>query len=854
MKTRLWVLACVVLAVPHLLQAAPPGNGATLPQYALARFGSGRVRDLPQGLASLSGAVGGLAFSPDGKVLVSGNSSNGLIRFWDAATGKETPWLHSVGYGVDAIAFSPDGKLLAAAGEGQLVFWEIDTGVARRFDIGKPSWHFVIAFSADSKLLAVGSDNGKQGIALWDVQKRKEKEPLAAARASGVAGLAFSPDGKTLAAYPLFEEHLRGTGEVWLRQVEDGEVLRRFGGGKESLFDGGGGPVLTFAPDGKRLVSIGGERGVALRVWDPTTGKEIDSIRDKARRVGAVTFAANGKVLAWLDDASQVHLWDPATSRELFVLKAPGKDVSALALSPDGKMLALGGSKGAVWTTSIATILDGTAPKKDAKGDAWPWSNLSGKDKAIERDALMGVRAAFFLPEGRILTAGDDGFFRIWDSSGSKMLDWFGEKNVDLLAVAMTPDGKLLASARAGDRPRLWDVSRGRPEPTLDGKNDPIDSLALSADGKWLAASGTDGKLRIWNTQTGALQVVGRDRLPRIDLLSFSLDGETLALGCADGVVRLWDVQKETVAWKLGKTDTRIRALAVSPDGRFVAWGSAPGNVQVCETATGKQVSRVRPETSSIYALCFSPDGRHLATGEANNTVRVLELASGSTLLRLEGHQGEATAFAFAPDGRALLSVGSDHQALLWDLTAPATVPQSSDLDLSDLIDLYNDLKSSDAERAYRATWTLADHPKESVPLLNHRLHLATPLAAGRLTRLVADLGDTEYLVQQKAAAELEEMGPAVVPFLRKTLAETSDLPVRSRLEEVLANVQTRTIDRRRLLIERALGVLERAATPQAREVLAKLAEGDPESWLTQEARAGSRRLAEHAKPKQKDR
>jgi len=155
------------------------------------------------------------------------------------------------------------------------------------------------------------------------------------------------------------------------------------------------------------------------------------------------------------------------------------------------------------------------------------------------------------------------------------------------------------------------------------------------------------------------------------------------------------------------------------------------------------------------------------------------------------------------------------------------------------------DLAGGDAARAYRTLRRLGSAPAEAVSLF--RKHLC-PVAADerRLTRLVADLDRSRFVVRERAARELEGLGSAAEPALRKVLTGKPSLEVRNRIEKVLEQ-QTRqrsspTPDRLRQM--RALEALELAGDGAARRLLKELAGGMPGVWLTEEARAALGRLA----------
>ena len=110
------------------------------------------------------------------------------------------------------------------------------------------------------------------------------------------------------------------------------------------------------------------------------------------------------------------------------------------------------------------------------------------------------------------------------------------------------------------------------------------------------------------------------------------------------------------------------------------------------------------------------------------------------------------------------------------------------------------------------------------------------------MDHLLADLDSDRFAVRQAAESELEKMGLLIEPVLRKALESKPSLEVRQRIEKTLAKLASE-----RLRIVRALEAIERTNTPEARRLLEALSEGAPRAWLTEEARAICKRMAEHS-------
>lgn len=173
----------------------------------------------------------------------------------------------------------------------------------------------------------------------------------------------------------------------------------------------------------------------------------------------------------------------------------------------------------------------------------------------------------------------------------------------------------------------------------------------------------------------------------------------------------------------------------------------------------------------------------------------------------------------------------------MWDATASTSAgkPTAKQLQVA-----WNDLASDDAAKAYRAIWLLARNPKKSVPLLREHLPPARALDAEmrkQIERWLTDLDSDQDAVRQQANAELEKRVVMTEPMLRKALTNRPSLDQRKRIERVLDR-----LEHERVTLGRALEALEHAHTPESRQLLETLAAGEPEVWLTREAKAALQR------------
>jgi hypothetical protein len=193
-----------------------------------------------------------------------------------------------------------------------------------------------------------------------------------------------------------------------------------------------------------------------------------------------------------------------------------------------------------------------------------------------------------------------------------------------------------------------------------------------------------------------------------------------------------------------------------------------------------------------------------------------------------------------------LASGSKDTTALIWEVAglleeAPRLVSPQAD----DLKDLRNNLAHANAAKAYQASWALVSARSDAVQFIQKLLR-PVPSVDVRLARLIADLDNDSFQVRSKAVQELEGLGELAYPALQKVLEGKPSLEVRKRVEQILEKPEPPS-SAEQLQALRAVEVLERIGTAEAREVLNSFANGASGARLTQEAKRSLERMAKRS-------
>jgi WD40 repeat protein len=460
------------------------------------------------------------------------------------------------------------------------------------------------------------------------------------------------------------------------------------------------------------------------------------------------------------------------------------------------------------------------------------------------------VHCVALSPDGKLLAScAGDKRVHLKDLASGKEVGPFPALKAEVLALAFAPDGKTLVSGDADKAIRFWQLDPVKQLQHAELKDGTVESVAFSPDGALVATGGSDRIIRLWEAGNAKeiRTLKGHDGI--VTAVAFSPNGKMLVSGSKDRSVRLWDVESGKEISRYREHRGWVFAVAFAPDGQSVASAGRDQTIVLWDVFAERPLLRLQDFDGSFFSIAFSPNGRVLAAGSKDHKLHFWDLATAKPLPSAEGHKDNVLALAFSNDGKILASGGEDGVALIWDASSLLqTEKTAGDLTVKELGRLWTQLAGDDETAAFAALQASIAHPKEAVEFFGTRVSKLLALDEPRLAKLVGDLDSDEFAVREKATEELTSGNELVEKALRKVLKEkTLSLEAKRRLEQIIDTMVNRPAGDARRRRQAGLDVLERIGTPEAKKALNSFAEGPAEAELTREAKTALARLAKRA-------
>lgn len=474
--------------------------------------------------------------------------------------------------------------------------------------------------------------------------------------------VAYAPDGKMLITLAITRNNKSHTAEVAFRDSFTAEVAFRDAQTWQTLSSQ---QYNSYSPTGKIAVSRNTDKVVvgsdSIRVFSFSDYKEHLQISG-VELLRSVAISPSGKIIAAGSYKGKIQLFDAATGKEMRTLIGHRQQINTVAFSPDEQIL-LSGS----WDETVRL-----------------WDVGTGNEiRAINQRKLP--LAATFTADGNAIIVASIQELKVWEAATGREIATRSITTGGLLALSQ--DGKTLATAGSQNVIRLWDTQLLQEKAAIKGHGNIIQSLAFSPDGKYLASGSRDQTTRIWNLNNNTEEVITlTDTETQSNIMNalFTPNGQKIiSTSPGDLVASIWD---NTSGRKLldlrGHTKPATAnagsgafVVAVSSDSRLIATGGPDNLVKIWESETGREIRTISNfSATSVYgtaspalSLAFSPDNNLLVIGCVGEA-RIYDLAQGRETVRLN-LPGYVNELSFFSDGNILVTAGDEGTMRFWNPT-----------------------------------------------------------------------------------------------------------------------------------------------------------------------------------------
>lgn len=320
--------------------------------------------------------------------------------------------------------------------------------------------------------------------------------------------------------------------------------------------------------------------------------------------------------------------------------------------------------------------------------------------------------------DGRqIASALGENIIKIWNMETGQITKRLKGHDSKVSSVAFSPHSQQLASASVDYYIKIWDIETEVCVQTLTGHNGTIKSMVFSPNSQQLASVADNDTARIWDSLTGECCKTLESHMGAFASVAFSPNGRQLALSTSldDGTIWIWNLEKGTPADKLPGHTEAVTSFAFSPSGQELASASCDRTIMLWDMEARECKWTSKSHSEPVNSVAYSPNGQLLASASLlDSTIRLWDVVTGACVMEFEDHGAKISSIIISPDSKQILSASDGNAIRVWDI---ATCTCFKTLMLKDQDTEHTEGYTYHKHSHYTVGWVCAS-PKEQLAAL----------------------------------------------------------------------------------------------------------------------------------------
>lgn len=646
-----------------------------------------------------SDAVRCISYNATETYIVSGSNDH-TVKLWQTQSGLLVRTFYGLRRPVCGVAFHPSGNaILALDEEGNLITWNLNGSILSKVVLPKRKAAQMVSSFDRSKIL-IASDSS---VLIYDVNKSAVSEPL--------------PIFKNSISYVAFANGTNNKFAVLESDLSKGSITI-YNDGQTKTYNVAEGflNAVEFLPSNKQLAFTGGGYQFGkYGVLDLETGKTVWSVSDKTTGFESIGIIDDKRLMISSKLLGNILVVDATTGQVLADKKEHTGFVNSIQNLKKSNSIVTAASDRMIkmWdATSIEPI------KTFASISDYVWSISLGSDgKTL---AAAGG------------TMDKEQSIKMWDISHGKFLRRINDIPDRMIACAISPNMKWLASGTFEGKSAWWELPNANTSGTMFGPTGKIKSVSFHARSNYYIAAGDNGNILLTRVKLNKTETI-KSNADGVSSVAFSNDGEYFLAGTDAGTTEFWDFDKreKVIEWPThkdvgsffdtssyipyntnfrmnitgfgeGNNSASVNTVAFNKDDKLIAAGGA-ASVVLIDVPTKKLLAKFG-NLGGVVHLAFGKKSNLIAIACADHSIKIADASTGKILYNLQGHDNEVRSVQFTNDDKFLVSGSLDTQIKIWDLTTGKEVLSMLSLTNSNEYIIYNSngyyLSSKGAGRA----------------------------------------------------------------------------------------------------------------------------------------------------------